>query len=80
MLSHYICNVHQVLGPGEGDVHPLDGEEGGEVGGVAGDHQQREHPPQTGQRPGAGRPGMGKLNKTSIELLMLKHALKHSYI
>ena len=48
--------VDQVLGPGEGEVHPLDGEEGGQVGRVAGDHQQGEHPPETGQCPGAGGP------------------------
>ena len=34
----------------------LDGEEGGQVGGVAGDHQQGKHPPEAGQGPGAGRP------------------------
>ena len=50
--------VDQVLRPGEALVHPLNCEEGWQVGGVAGDHQQGKHPPQTGQHPGAGSPGI----------------------
>lgn len=35
----------QVLGALDGRVHALDGEEGGKVGRVRGDHDQREEPP-----------------------------------
>ncbi len=42
-------------------LHPLDGEEGGEVGGVRGDHDEGEEPPEGGHS--AGRDGPGKNNK-----------------
>ena len=38
--------VGEVLRGLDGRGHALDGEEGGEVGGVGGDHDQREEPPE----------------------------------
>ena len=36
----------QILGGLDGRLHPLHGEEGGQVGGVGGDHDQGEEPPE----------------------------------
>ena len=41
----------QVLGRLDGRLHPLHGEEGGEVGGVGGDHDEGEEPPHAGHHP-----------------------------
>ena len=48
----------KVLGRLDGRLHPLDGEEGGEVGGVGGDDDQGEEPPDAAHDPGGGGPGV----------------------
>ena len=48
MVDEILCRVN-------GGVNPADGEEGGEVGGVAADHEEDEHPPGDGQQSGGDR-------------------------
>ena len=44
LLGQVVCRVDWTL-------HPLDGEESGQVGGVRRDHDQGEKPPETGHNP-----------------------------
>ena len=48
LLCEILCRL-------DGRLHPLDGEEGGEVGGVGGDHDEGEEPPQRRDHPGRER-------------------------
>ena len=50
----------QVVGALDGRVHALNGEEGGQIGSVRGDHDEREEPPHAGHHPrGDGPVGTG---------------------
>ena len=61
-LSKYLNTVlnvrlfREVIGLLDGRGHPLHGEEGGQVGGVGGDQDQGEEPPDAAHDPGGGRP------------------------
>ena len=63
-LSKYLNTVlnvrlfREVIGLLDGCCHPLHGEEGGQVGGVGGDQDQGEEPPDAAHDPGGGRPGV----------------------
>ena len=48
----------QVIGILDGSGHPLHREEGGQVGGVGGDDDQGEEPPDAADYPGGGCPGV----------------------
>ena len=55
VLDHAVVDaglLGDVVGGLHGGVHPLDGEEGGQVGGVGGDDDQREEPPDAPDDPG----------------------------
>ena len=41
----------EILGGLDWRLHPLDGEKGGQVGGVGGDHDEGEEPPHAGHHP-----------------------------
>jgi hypothetical protein len=43
-----VVNAKEVT---NGRLHPLDGEKGGEVGGVGGDHDEGEEPPEPRHHP-----------------------------
>ena len=47
--------VDKILGRVDGRVDPADGEEGGQVGGVAAHHQEDEHPPGDEQQSGGDK-------------------------
>ena len=47
--------VDQILGRVDGVVDPADGEEGGQVGGVAAHHEQDKHPPGDHQESGGDK-------------------------
>ena len=47
--------VDQILGRVDGVVDPADGEEGGQVSGVAAHHEQDKHPPGDHQQSGGGK-------------------------
>ena len=47
--------VDKILCRGNGRFNPADGEEGGQVGGVAADHEEDEHPPGDEQQSGGDR-------------------------
>ena len=47
----------KILGRLDGRLHPLHGEEGGEVGGVGADHDEGEEPPHASHHPGGDGPG-----------------------
>lgn len=64
----YVGLVSQVVGRLDGNLHPLDGQEGCQVGRVGGDDDEGEEPPDTAddstrQRPASGR----ELRKTQHE-------------
>ena len=61
----------EVLGRLDGGLHPLDGEEGGQVGGVGGDHDQGEEPPHARHHPGGDGPGTRGGGYRDVEMIVV---------
>ena len=61
----------EVLGRLDGGLHPLDGEEGGQVGGVGGDHDQGEEPPHARHHPCGDGPGTRGGGYRDVEMIVV---------
>ena len=66
-----LCLFGEILGGLDGRLHPLDREEGRQVGGVGADHDQGEEPPHARHHPCGDGPGTRGGGYRDVEMIVV---------